>query len=565
MSYEDPTDPTRSAHAPHWRVLALAAVIVIAAAACGSSTHADTAASTTTTSLKPQSGGSLVVGIPTETAGWSPAYDQWDDTSNLVGSTMFEPLATPGADANAHPWLATKWIANPTFTKWLIYLRSGIQFQDGTPFNAQAVATNFNTYLQSPFYQLTVAPLFSGVKALNDTTVEVDLKQPWAAFPSSYLDSESAMMMAPSMIASPGHGSAHPVGTGPFDFNSWQQGATLKVNRNQHYWGGLDTNGNVVHGGPYLDSIEFKVITDDGSRSQALQTGDIDMLTTISAKTANSLASSYTEVKDWDAGSEFVQFNTAATVNGKPNPFANIHARRAVAYATDAKAVADNAGQGLELATSPFGPNTPWGMPADQNGFVKFDLNQAKAEVAEYEKETGTTSLDVDLISLSDLSDQQAVQLIAAQWAKAGVVTHIQTLGQSARISAIVSGAFESEYGNNYGYPDPDNQYYFWTTAGASLAGGSVHINFSAYTTPAIDRDMNTGRESGYPNVRKAAYDDVAKQLNAGLTHDWLYYTPYTYVATKKVQGLNDPQGPAHVPFGNFMPKTWWSLIWLSN
>jgi peptide/nickel transport system substrate-binding protein len=557
--------PSRSSHAARWRVLAVAAALTVAAAACGSSSHTDKAAgSSTTSSLKPKSGGSLVVGIPTETPGWDPAKDEWDDTGNLVGSTVLEPLATPGADANAHPWLATKWIANPTFTKWLVYLRSGITFQDGTPFNAQAVVTNFDAYLKSPFYLLTLGPIFGGVKAVDDSTVEIDFKQPFAAFPSSYLDSASTYMMAPTMINSKDGGSTHPIGTGPFNFVSWEQGSTFKVNRNPHYWGGLDSHGNVQHGTPYLDSITFKVITDDGSRSQALQTGDIDMLTTISAKTAQSLSSSYQEVKDWDAGSVFVQLNTLPTVDGQPNPLANVHARRALAYATDAQAVANNAGNDLVLATSPFGPNTPWGMPSAQNGYVSHDLTKAKAEVTEYEKETGNSSLTLNFMGLSDLSAQQAMQLLAAQWAKAGIVAHIQTLGQEARISAVVSGKYEATYSNNYGYPDPDNQYYFWTSDGI-VAGGAVRINFSSYTTPALDRDMKTGRQSGYPNVRKTAYDDAVKQLNAGLTHVWLYYTPFTYVATKKVEGLNTPQGPATVPFGNFMPKTWWNQVWLNS
>ena len=65
--------------------------------------------------------------------------------------------------------------------------------------------------------------------------------------------------------------------------------------------------------------------------------------------------------------------------------------------------------------------------------------------------------------------------------------------------------------------------------------------------------------------MRKKAYDDVVKQLNAGLTHDWLYYTPFTYAFQKKVHGLDTPQGPAHVPFGNFFPKTWWAQVWVAN
>jgi peptide/nickel transport system substrate-binding protein len=545
--------------------IGVAVVLALAAAACGSSSHSTaTKAPTSSVPAAPRQGGSLVVGIPTESPGWNPSKDEWDDTGNLVGSTVMEPLATPGADSGAKPWLATGWIANSTFTSWVVKLRTGVQFQDGEPFDAQAVKDNFDAYLKSPFYTLTLAPLFAGTKVIDPQTIEIDFKQPYAAFPSSYLDSASTYMMAPAMINAPDQGSSHPIGTGPFTFSSWEPNNAFTVHRNPTYWGGLNTAGKVMKGTPYLNSIEFRVITDDQTRASALQTGDINMLTTISPQTASSLAGSFTEVRDWDAGSVFVQLNTLPTVNGQPNPFADVHARQALAYATNAQQVADSAGKGLNLATSPFGPKTPWGMPSSQNGYVSYDLAKAKSEVAAYEKDTGATSLTFNLMGLPNLDVQRALQLLAAQWQRAGITAHIQTLDQTARITAVVSGGYEATYTNNYGYPDPDNQYYFWTTSGME-PGSSVHINFSSYTTPQIDKDMDTGRQSGYPKIRKQAYDDVVRQLNAGFTHIWLYYTPFTYVAQKDVQGLNTAQGPGTVPFGNFMPKTWWDQIWLSS
>jgi peptide/nickel transport system substrate-binding protein len=542
----------------------LVAVVVLAGACSSSGRSTATGGTSSSSAGTPKVGGTLVVGIPTESPGWNPSINEWDDTANLVGSSVIEPLATAGADSAAKPWLATSWSASANYTVWTIKLRSGVQFQDGEPFNAQAVVDNFQAAFKSPFYTLTIGPLFAGVKVVDDTTVEVDLKQPWAAFPSSFLDSESTMMMAPAMINSSDQGSSHPIGTGPFTFASWQPNNNFKVTRNPHYWGGLGSSGQVLHGTPYLNAIEFRVIPDDTTRASSLQSGDINMLSTISAQTANTLTGSYDEVRNWDSGSVFVQPNTQATVTGHPNPFANIHARRALAYATQPRAVADIEGQGLEVATSPFAPKTPWGLPASQNGYVQYDLAKAKAEVAQYKSQTGQSSLTFDLMGLPDTDAERQMQVLAAQWQQAGIVAHIQTLDQETRITAIVSGNYEATFTNNYGYPDPDSEYYFWTSAGVSSSGG-VSINFAHYATPQIDHDMNTGRQDATVSVREAAYHDVAKQLNAGFTHIWLYYTPFTYVADKDVQGLDTPQGPGTVPFGNFMPKTWWNQVWLSS
>jgi peptide/nickel transport system substrate-binding protein len=544
--------------------LAVAVAVAVLGAACGSSKSASTSPSTSGhAAQQPKSGGSLVVGVPTETSGWNPSVNEWEDTGVLVGSTVLEPLATPGADSSAKPWLATSWIANTDFTRWVVHLRTGVTFQDGTPLDAQAAVGVFHAWQVSPFFTTTFGPMFKGAKALDSTTVEYDLTQPWAAFPSAYLDNSTTDMMAPAMLKSPDKGSSHPIGTGPFVFNSWQQNNNFSVTRNPHYWGGLDASGHVMHGTPYLNSIQFRVITDDQTRASALQNGDINMLTTTDAQSAESLAGSYEEVKDWDAGSIFVQLNTAATVNGQPNPLANIHARKALAYATDPQAVAHLAGKGLQLATSPFGPNTPWGLPSDQNGYVDHDVNKAKAEVAEYEKETGAPSLTFSLSGVASLDAQRAMQVLVEQWKQAGIDASIQTVGETARIANVVFGKYQAAYLNNYGFPDPDNQYYFWGSSGIAPPG-SLSINFSRYSTPAIDKDLNTGRQSGYPDIRRNAYHDLAKQLNAGFTHVWLYYTPYTYVADKTVQGLNTPTGPGTIPFGNFMPKNWWGQVWLS-
>ncbi len=82
---------------------------------------------------------------------------------------------------------------------------------------------NIQASAKGPLSGLAIGPMFKDEKALDATSVEVDLTQPWAAFPSSFLDGGSAYMMAPSQIAAGTNGTLHPVGTGPFAFDSWSQ------------------------------------------------------------------------------------------------------------------------------------------------------------------------------------------------------------------------------------------------------------------------------------------------------------------------------------------------------
>ena len=540
---------TSSGHVLVGIVLALALV----AAACGSSSKSGSNTPTTDAVAAdggtPVDGGSLVIGISAETNGWNPALAQWADTGSLVGSSVLEPLATTGEDSSAKPWLADSWIANEAFTQWRLNLHPGIKFQDGTPFDAAAVKKNIDYYKTGTLSGIALSPILGDVTVIDPLTVMVGLKQPWASFPSSFLDAGSAFMMAPSMIDSPDHGAGHPIGTGPYVFNSWTPDSSFKATKNPTYW---------QAGLPHLDSIEFKVIPDVTTRTNALKTGDVNMIYTTSAASANDMSSNFQVVKDWTTEQAFVMTNTSPVVNGKPNPLSNIHARQALAYATDPAAVASSIGAGVEVPTSMWSPPSVWSMPKDQNGALSTNLDKAKQEVDAYKADTGATSLDITLSGLPTIDDTKVLQLLDGQWKPLGINVSIDSLEQTAYITKIALGNYQAAFFRNYGYADPDSNYYFFSSSTAKGAG-SISINFAEYTTPQMDQDLGTGRTSGYPNIRKQAYDDLVKQVNASATNIWLYSTPYSFVADPQVHGLAQAQ---KIPFGNYMPKTWLGQLW---
>ena len=223
---------------------------------------------------------------------------------------------------------------------------------------------------------------------VDDHTVRVDLTQPWAAFPSSFLDGQSAVMMAPAMLKSSDQGQAHPIGTGPFTFVSWQPGSDFVTRRNPTYW---------QPGLPHLDKLTFKVITDSTTQMSALKAGDVDLVFSASAQSADDLAGQYAELRDWSTEPGMAMTNTLPEIAGRANPMANRHACLALAYATDQKALVAGIAPGLQIPTSPFPPSSPWGMPQNQNGYPSFDLSRARSEVAQYKRESGQSSLRITL------------------------------------------------------------------------------------------------------------------------------------------------------------------------
>jgi peptide/nickel transport system substrate-binding protein len=534
-------------------VVLLATLALLFAACSSGSSGGDQAANQpggTAVEETPVDGGSLVVGVGADTDGWNPAVNQWADAGNLVGSSVLEPLAEIGPDKSAKPWLAESWIANETFDTWLIKLRPDVKFQNGEPFDAAAVKQNIEFDVASPLAGIAVAPLIKGADVIDPLSVQINLTQPWGAFPSSFM-AGAVYMMAPAMLTAADNGSAHPIGTGPFTFDSWQSGGSFKAKKNLDYW---------QKGLPHLDSIEFRVIADDTTRANALATGDVNLILTTSAAQAGQLADTDTVVKDWSTENAIILANTAPVVDGKPNPLGNIHARKALAYATDRQAVAALVGDGVEVPTSPWAPTNPWGMPDDQNGYVDFDVDQAKAEVALYQQDTGASSLSFTVLGIPGVEDVKVLQVLQSQWKDAGIDMNIETLEQTAYISRAIVSDFQGLFSRNYGYADPDSNYIFWS-AGTAKGVGNLSINFSQYTTPQLEQDLTTGRQSGYPDIRKKAYNDLTLQLNAGFVDLWLYRTPYSLIADPHVGGLAKVRS---VGFAGYQPKTWFGDLWRS-
>jgi peptide/nickel transport system substrate-binding protein len=534
-------------------------VAMLVLAGCGSSgtTHSAKAVTAAVIGREPSNevardGGSLVVGVGQETDTWNPVVAEWAAEGALVGSSVFEPLAKQNARGDAEAYLASSWIADPTFDKWQINIRPGIKFQNGEALDATAVKLNIDTYVHGALTGQVLGPLVKDVQVTGPQTIVVNMKQPWAAFPSSYLDSAGALMMAPAMIKSKDGGATHPIGTGPFVFQSWTPGDSFKVTRNPNYW---------QKGEPHLDSITFRVIPDEATRVAALQSGDINMMLTTNAIDANKLDTSYAVVKDWSSEATSVSMNTVAKINGAFNPFSNIHARRALTYATNRASVAKLIGAGVSTADSPFAASSVWGLPDGQTGSVNYDPSKIAAELAAYKQETGQKSLEFTLNSTADSDTLKIDQQLQAQWKSVGITAHIKAADQAALIKQLVAGELQTVILRIFNYPDPDNDFLFWSSKSVAGVGG-ININFNLYKSPQIDADLAVGRSNSYPSKRKAAYDDLVRTANGAVLNDWLYRTPYSLIASARVKGLNAARD---VGFGNYEPKTWFGALWLSG
>ena len=173
-------------------------------------------------------------------------------------------------------------------------LREGVRFHDGEPFNAEAVVFNFERWKNtgSPYHKgggsqssnfAYYAGMFGGfdddsviesVEAVDERTVRFTLREVQAPFLRN-------IAMSPFGIASPKairedveRFWKNPVGTGPFKFVSWDQGSTVRLEKNPDWWG-TDLPEEEGGGGPFVDRVVFRSIPDNTARVAALSGGQL--------------------------------------------------------------------------------------------------------------------------------------------------------------------------------------------------------------------------------------------------------------------------------------------------
>jgi peptide/nickel transport system substrate-binding protein len=288
-----------------------------------------------------------------------------DNESIEVGSLLFEGLVRwkPGT-TDVAPSLATRWEVSNDGRRWRFFLRPGVQFHDGTDLDADAVVFSFQRLLDPKHanvlgddgrYWRSLLKSVTNVTAIDPNTVEVEVAQPYAP-----LLGNLAMFAIVSPTAVRRWGDAfrdHPAGTGPFGLETWIKGEHLIVRRFDRYWGKAAV----------LERIVFRVVVDARQRLVELESGSVDLATSILPD-----EQAYVELHP-----ELVLHHTAGNdvsylaFNMQKKTFADIRARRAAAHAINKEPIVKLAYQGRAVAADGPLPPSQWAYhrPKHRYGF----------------------------------------------------------------------------------------------------------------------------------------------------------------------------------------------------
>jgi ABC-type transport system substrate-binding protein len=514
------------------RLSAVLLVVALAASACGgndkkSGGSASTGGATVSTDT-PKIGGKLIMGVEAEVDGFDPTQNRMDVTGLTYASTVYDPLGAFGKDGKVHPYLAESIEHSADYTQWTVKLRPNIKFSNGDPLTADDVVADWNAHLKSPLTSPAIVGYLQSVTKVDDLTAAFKMAGPWVPFPT-YLTGQLGFVFSKKMLADPKNSPRNPIGTGPFVLKEWVPGNHMIATKNPTYW---------QTGLPYLDSVELRPIVETQSRESALKAGDIDLMHSSDVQTIKDLKgnTSVASITDEKVAGEqeehFIMLNTAKA------PLDDVRVRQALAYATDRKRRIDTIDFGISPdATGPFG-NTGSLFNSD-TGYASFDLQKAKDLVAAYKKDKGVSSLTFELGTTNNGRNLQDMSLMQAMWKDAGIDVTIKQVQQSQYILNALNGAFDAYDWRQFGEPDPDADFVWWTTKTASPIG-QLALNFSRNKDPQVDASLLKGRVSAADADRKAAYQAIAKSFATSVPFVWLNETIWQIAFKPKVKGITN-------------------------
>jgi peptide/nickel transport system substrate-binding protein len=433
-----------------------------------------------------KSGGKLVIVRLSDATGLDPHFITDIPSANVVHGKVYETLLAFDKDRNFVPLLATDWKPVDDLT-WDFTLREGVKFHDGTPFNGEAVKATFDRLLDpatgSP--QKDKLGMIKEVIVKDDTHVTLKLSTPYAPL-LSILASNEGSILSPKMIKdTPDQLATHPVGTGPFVFDSWKSGQEITLNKNNDYWGEKVK----------VDSVVFKVVPEDATRLAMIESGEAHISDQVPVTEIDRIENSdkMNLFRTDGLAVEYVGFNTTKA------PFDNVKVRQAVSYAIEREAIIsgvyNNVGTLANVAMSP----QVFGYSKDVKAYP-YDVNKAKSLLKEAGYDKG---IKVTLLTSDRKERINMAEVIQSQLKGIGVDVEIQVMEYGSYIQQIEKGDHQmliGGWGNATGDGDY-NQYNLFHSASIGAPGNHFY-----YQNPVVDKLIEQGRVETEPSKRQEIY-----------------------------------------------------------
>ena len=342
------------------------------------------------------------------------------------------------------PWLAVNYTVSEDGLTWTFYLRKGVKFHDGTPFNATAVKFSIERIMKLGVGAAFIWDPVEEIKIIDEYTVQFKLKYK-APLHRIVASCYGAWIYSPKVVELAGaknmtdpkihdwFNEGHDAGSGPYMIESLERGSQITLRYFPEYWRGWED-----HTEDRIAKVIFKIVEDPATRVSMLESGEAQYAAALSAKERKRLA----------AKPEFIVINQPeyfihyAFLNTKSPYLSNKLVRQALAYAFPYDKWIEIA-EGAYIKAGPI-PKGMWGYFEEFTYWYTYNLTKAREFLAKAGYPNGGFKLVYYYIS--GVPTGTAGELWKAELAKLGIELEVRSMSWPSLWERIKSGPEKCGY-----------------------------------------------------------------------------------------------------------------------
>lgn len=480
----------------------------------------------------PKAGGTYIHPLIADPKSLDPPH-VYESESYRVAVMIFDGLVDYDPKTlEIKPALAESWEVSDDAKVWTFKLKKGVKYHIGGEVKAEdfkkcwerACARETESevaYVLSPILgydemQKGEAKELSGVKVIDDYTLEVTLKHPFGEFLKT-LGHPVASVYPPEEAEELGDKfSESPVGTGPFKLVSWKHNREVVLERNDNYWGKK----------AFLDKIIFRIFKDENTAFLEYKAGKIHDCGVPtgqikSTKTDPILGPQYREGPE--IAIYFYGFNMEKGVFAKDK-----NLRLAIAHSTNKQAIVDVVMEGLPtIATGIVPPGVP--------GYKAGSAYEQDKEKAKRYWEKSSKPKKITLWYNTSEGHQKIAEVAQAGYKAVGINVELANLDWGAYLDKVSKS--ETEFfrmGWLADYPSMDN--FLYPLFHSSEKGNN---NMFFYGNPEVDKLLEDARKEVNDEKRYDLYAQAEKKILQDVPLVPIYFYKFARVVQPEVNGYH--------------------------
>ena len=466
------------------------------------------------TTEQPRKGGTLRVAQPYNPASIDPMTGRNLPDLNVLYACYDALVDFDPNTLVLKPGLAKAWTFKDPKTL-VIDILDGIEFHDGTPFNAEAVKFNLDRYRSDPRSNVkSDLNVVNSVEVTGKSQVTLRLSRPNAGLPA-ILSTRVGLMLSPTSIKTKGPNVDRiAVGTGPFKFVEWQDNASFTLVRNDKYW---------KSGQPYLDGIKISIINELNTVVRTTMAGETDIA--LDLQVPQKLIADRDKKLVVQTGPSLVFYGIF--MNYARGPLTDVRVRQALNYAIDRDEINKVINAGLGEPTCCILPKEHWATDPGTIHYYKHDPDKARALLKAAGHDGG---IELPTYGWPDQVAMQRQELIMAQLAKSGIrVKLTPTTPQQAMQAFMIEKKGDMSISPSGGYPDPSQSYEVQFAKDALRNAGKIEL-------PGFRPLMDATESAQTQEERKAAFVNLQRFVIEQAMQVIQYIAPGVTVMSPKVR-----------------------------